>query len=102
MAKRSSSAIRPRTPRKSVVGLKCWYLSRFIAPGGAGSDDDDMKWLVARAAVLGLGGRATPAPTRPARFVVMIDAGHGGTNTGAAGVIEGVYEKRVALQIARQ
>jgi N-acetylmuramoyl-L-alanine amidase len=37
----------------------------------------------------------------PPPFVVMIDAGHGGSNTGASGVVEGVYEKRITLAIAR-
>jgi N-acetylmuramoyl-L-alanine amidase len=49
---------------------------------------------------------ATLAPVGPARaerrFVVVLDPGHGGSNTGAAGVVEGVYEKRVTLMLARQ
>jgi N-acetylmuramoyl-L-alanine amidase len=32
---------------------------------------------------------------------VVIDPGHGGSNTGAAGVVEGLYEKRLTLAIAR-
>jgi N-acetylmuramoyl-L-alanine amidase len=35
------------------------------------------------------------------RFVVELDPGHGGTNTGASGVLPGVYEKRITLAIAR-
>lgn len=43
-----------------------------------------------------------PAPAPPPRpFVVVIDPGHGGSNTGAAGVIEGLYEKRVTLAFSR-
>jgi N-acetylmuramoyl-L-alanine amidase len=41
------------------------------------------------------------AEERP-RFVVVLDAGHGGSNTGAPGVVEGVYEKRVTLVLAKQ
>jgi N-acetylmuramoyl-L-alanine amidase len=33
--------------------------------------------------------------------VVVLDPGHGGSNTGAAGVVEGLYEKRVTLALAR-
>lgn len=43
--------------------------------------------------------RAADAPAPP--FVVMLDPGHGGSNTGAAGVVEGLYEKRVTLALAR-
>ena len=47
-----------------------------------------------------VGGLAQAEPVaRP--FVVVLDAGHGGSNTGAAGVVEGVYEKRVTLALAR-
>ncbi|MBI4511939.1 MAG: N-acetylmuramoyl-L-alanine amidase [Deltaproteobacteria bacterium] len=34
-------------------------------------------------------------------FVVVLDPGHGGTNTGAAGVVEGLYEKRFTLALSR-
>ena len=34
-------------------------------------------------------------------FRVVIDAGHGGSNTGAPGLVAGVYEKRVTLAVAR-
>lgn len=45
---------------------------------------------------------AGSTPRRPGTaFVVMLDAGHGGSNTGAAGVVEGLYEKRVTLALAR-
>jgi N-acetylmuramoyl-L-alanine amidase len=40
---------------------------------------------------------------RPARaFRVVIDAGHGGSNTGAPARIPGGYEKRVTLAVARR
>lgn len=38
----------------------------------------------------------------PGAFTVAIDAGHGGTNLGAAGLRPGLYEKRVTLEIARR
>jgi N-acetylmuramoyl-L-alanine amidase len=34
-------------------------------------------------------------------FRVVIDAGHGGSNTGAPGLVGGAYEKRVTLAVAR-
>lgn len=34
-------------------------------------------------------------------FRVVVDAGHGGSNTGAPGVVAGSYEKRVTLAVAR-
>jgi N-acetylmuramoyl-L-alanine amidase len=56
---------------------------------------------IALVALLGA-GVAGSAPRRPpSAFVVMIDPGHGGSNTGAAGVVEGLYEKRVTLALAR-
>jgi N-acetylmuramoyl-L-alanine amidase len=36
-----------------------------------------------------------------ARFIVVVDAGHGGSNTGAPSRAPGVYEKRVTLAVAR-
>src|SRR5438270_1947456 len=36
-----------------------------------------------------------------APFRVVIDAGHGGSNTGAPGLVAGDYEKRVTLAVAR-
>jgi N-acetylmuramoyl-L-alanine amidase len=38
-------------------------------------------------------------PDEP-RALVVIDPGHGGTNTGAPGVAEGIYEKSVTLALA--
>ncbi|MFH0903308.1 MAG: N-acetylmuramoyl-L-alanine amidase [Pseudomonadota bacterium] len=40
------------------------------------------------------------APDRTGALLVMLDPGHGGSNTGAPGVIEGVYEKRLTLALA--
>ena len=42
---------------------------------------------------------ATTAAASP--FRVVIDAGHGGSNTGAPGLVAGAYEKRVTLAVAR-
>lgn len=42
-------------------------------------------------------GAAQAAP-----FRVVIDAGHGGSNTGAPARVAGVYEKRVTLAVARR
>jgi N-acetylmuramoyl-L-alanine amidase len=33
---------------------------------------------------------------------VVLDPGHGGSNTGAAGVVEGLYEKRLTLALAHE
>jgi len=46
---------------------------------------------------------ARPAAAAPpaGRFVVVLDPGHGGSNTGAAGVVLGLYEKRLTLALAR-
>jgi N-acetylmuramoyl-L-alanine amidase len=42
-----------------------------------------------------------PRLVRPAgSYLVVLDPGHGGSNTGAAGVIEGVFEKRLTLAMA--
>jgi N-acetylmuramoyl-L-alanine amidase len=42
---------------------------------------------------------STPAMAAP--FRVVIDAGHGGSNTGAPGLVAGAFEKRVTLAVAR-
>src|SRR5262245_43781638 len=34
-------------------------------------------------------------------LTVVLDPGHGGSNVGAAGVVEGLYEKRLTLALAR-
>jgi N-acetylmuramoyl-L-alanine amidase len=56
--------------------------------------------LAVAALLLGLTQLAGSAP-RTTVFVVVIDPGHGGSNTGAAGVVEGLYEKRLTLALAR-
>lgn len=59
--------------------------------------------LLTIALAIGAGGLAGSAPRRrdPQPFVVEIDPGHGGSNTGAAGVVEGLYEKRLTLALSR-
>src|SRR5512143_2141392 len=54
-----------------------------------------MRALVLLAVVVGSAGSAAAVPT------VVLDPGHGGSNTGAAGVVEGLYEKRLTLALAR-
>src|SRR5436190_20089833 len=49
-----------------------------------------MRWLWP----LFLSASAAAAPR------VVLDPGHGGSNTGAAGVVEGLYEKRLTLALA--
>src|SRR5215831_9593700 len=49
------------------------------------------------AALCLVAGRALAAPPR-----VVIDPGHGGSNTGAGGVVEGLFEKRLTLALARE
>ncbi len=55
---------------------------------------------------------ASPAPRRPPAApraerpagpkLVMLDPGHGGSNTGARSVVDGVYEKHLTMLLARQ
>jgi N-acetylmuramoyl-L-alanine amidase len=45
---------------------------------------------------------ASALPSVGAPFTVVLDAGHGGTNLGAAGLEAGLFEKRVTLEIARR
>jgi N-acetylmuramoyl-L-alanine amidase len=52
--------------------------------------------VVALVVLLALAGEGRPV------FTVAIDAGHGGTNLGAAGLRSGLYEKQVTLEIARR
>ena len=60
-------------------------------------------WLASLVAATATAAGPTSAPTTPAapRLRVMLDAGHGGSNTGAPGVVAGVYEKRVTLAVTR-
>jgi len=53
---------------------------------------------LAFALALGLGS-ATAAPRRP---LVVLDPGHGGSNTGAQGAVPGVREKQLTLAVATQ
>lgn len=46
--------------------------------------------------------RRQPASLKPRRLLVAIDAGHGGSNTGASGVTSGIREKDYTLLIAKQ
>lgn len=55
-----------------------------------------MRWLIALALIVVLPVEKTAATPR-----VILDPGHGGSNTGAAGIVEGVYEKRLTLALAR-
>lgn len=46
--------------------------------------------------------RAQAAATAPhPRPLVVLDAGHGGSNTGATGAVPGLYEKQLTLTVAR-
>jgi N-acetylmuramoyl-L-alanine amidase len=51
------------------------------------------------ASAIALGLLSTVAQAAP--FRVVVDAGHGGSNTGAPGLQAGAYEKRVTLAVAR-
>jgi N-acetylmuramoyl-L-alanine amidase len=51
--------------------------------------------------MIGLVGLVGTAAAAPRTMSVVIDAGHGGSNTGAPGRGAGVYEKQVTLAIAR-
>src|SRR6266542_332599 len=58
--------------------------------------------LAAAAVMLGLGGATAQAGGGGAeRFRVVVDAGHGGSNTGAPARRPGSYEKRVTLAVAQ-
>ena len=59
-----------------------------------------MRWPVGLAVVF-CTAAAGAAPGLRETKTVMLDPGHGGSNTGAAGVVEGLYEKRVTLALAR-
>ena len=59
-------------------------------------------WLTALF-LIGFGSASTGQErTTDQPFLVVLDAGHGGSNTGAKGVIEGVYEKRFTLVLTRE
>src|SRR5438270_1222604 len=51
------------------------------------------------ATAIAIGLMSTVAQAAP--FRVVVDAGHGGSNTGAPGLTAGAYEKRVTLAVAR-
>ena len=58
-----------------------------------------MKFCLAVAAVIGLGGTLDASPKAP---VVVLDPGHGGSNLGAQGAVEGLREKHLTLTLANQ
>jgi len=43
-----------------------------------------------------------PQKLTPQNLLVAIDAGHGGSNTGATGITSGIFEKEYTLKIAKQ
>jgi N-acetylmuramoyl-L-alanine amidase len=55
--------------------------------------------LAAAAPELRVPAAGSPPRLRP---VVVLDPGHGGTNAGAAGAVDGVHEKQVTLAITRR
>lgn len=61
-------------------------------------------WLTILAAAVGLATAAAETPPQPAAVapLVVVDPGHGGSNTGAAGSAAGVLEKHFTLALARQ
>ena len=71
-----------------TVALAASLLSRPV--GGR----TDHRVTVAKPAA----GSAAPGADHP---LVVVDPGHGGTNTGAPSVVEGVYEKSFTLALAR-
>ena len=56
-----------------------------------------MRQLAFGMVLLGMVGAA-----RAERLKVVVDAGHGGSNTGAPARAAGSYEKRVTLAVARR
>lgn len=60
-------------------------------------------WLIAATTqgILPLGGVSAASATAESR-VVVLDAGHGGTNAGATGAVLGVHEKDLTLAVTRQ
>src|SRR5258706_8319332 len=59
------------------------------------------KLLAARLVVALVVSAAMPARARADSFTVVIDPGHGGSNTGAPARAAGRFEKHVTLAIAR-
>ncbi len=58
--------------------------------------------LLVFAVVMGIGAAGAAQSPRTERPLVMIDPGHGGTNTGAPGTEVDVYEKRFTAALARR
>lgn len=60
--------------------------------------------LLLLGALVGAGEARVPAAGVPerGRALVVLDPGHGGSNPGARGAVEGVHEKQVTLAIARK
>lgn len=60
--------------------------------------------VLALAAVAGGGSARAQGAAQPprARPLVVLDPGHGGSNPGAMGVLDGLYEKHLTLALARQ
>lgn len=63
---------------------------------------EQQKWNGTTASVTGKSGRVPDAAPVAGAFVVAIDAGHGGIDTGAIGVATRTEEKHVTLAFARE
>ena len=76
----------------SVAAVETELTADRLAPGAAAPPGPAARQVAA----------AAPAAARPdGQKLVMIDPGHGGSNTGARSLVDGVYEKHLTMLLSR-
>ncbi len=86
-----------------------WSAAALLLTAGVGASVAAVQTAVsasaARAPQLALAlpphGQPAPEARPPGRKLVVLDPGHGGSNTGARSVVDGVYEKHLTMLLAR-
>ncbi len=85
----------------AAAGASVAAVQSAIAARGERTSAAERPSLAVRAAASAAASPAAAA-RRPGEKLVVLDPGHGGSNTGAESVVRGVYEKHLTMLLARE